>query len=199
VPPPSEPGRARSQARASLRCCRTSPRAGASAGNAASGPAVARAETGSGPERTASRGTHGLGTSRNPTRGTAKIRPKCAIGALRTGERTQDRRLLRMPFSEENSMICCGECESPHRAARRIRFREQDSVLRRLPRARESPETSLDEHDVPVLGATAGAYRGWSTAYCRFRAYLGWTRTAQAVAGCPSESEWQTKTRAGPA
>jgi len=59
--------RARSSARASLRCCRTSPRAGASAGNAASGPAVARAETGSGPERTASRGTHGLGTSRNPT------------------------------------------------------------------------------------------------------------------------------------
>jgi hypothetical protein len=59
--------RAQSSARASLRCCRTSPRAGASAGNAASGPAVARAETGSGPERTASRGTHGLATSRNPT------------------------------------------------------------------------------------------------------------------------------------
>ena len=50
--------RAQSSARASLRCCRTSPRAGTSAGNAASGPAVARAETGSGPQRTASRGTH---------------------------------------------------------------------------------------------------------------------------------------------
>jgi hypothetical protein len=43
--------RAPSSARASLRCCRTSPRAGASAGIAASGPAVARAGTGSGPER----------------------------------------------------------------------------------------------------------------------------------------------------
>ena len=40
--------RALSSARASLRCCRTSPRARTSAGNAASGPAVARAETGSG-------------------------------------------------------------------------------------------------------------------------------------------------------
>ena len=45
--------RAPSSARASLRCCRTSPRAGASAGIAASGPAVARAGTGSGPDRTA--------------------------------------------------------------------------------------------------------------------------------------------------
>ena len=43
--------RAQSSVRASLRCCRTSPRAGASVGIAASGPAVARAETGSGPER----------------------------------------------------------------------------------------------------------------------------------------------------
>ena len=43
--------RAPSSARASLRCCRTSPRAGASAGIAASGPAVARAGTGSGPDR----------------------------------------------------------------------------------------------------------------------------------------------------
>jgi hypothetical protein len=31
-----------------LRCCRTSPRARTSAGNAASGPGVARAETGNG-------------------------------------------------------------------------------------------------------------------------------------------------------
>ena len=40
--------RALSSARVSLRCCRTSPRARTSAGNAASAPAVARAETGSG-------------------------------------------------------------------------------------------------------------------------------------------------------
>ena len=40
--------RALSSARASLRCCRTSPRARTSAGNAASGPGVARAETGNG-------------------------------------------------------------------------------------------------------------------------------------------------------
>ena len=58
--------RAPSSARASLRCCRTSPRAGASAGNAASGPAVARAETGSGPERTATRELDAPSEPRNP-------------------------------------------------------------------------------------------------------------------------------------
>jgi hypothetical protein len=42
-----------SSARVSLRCCRTSPKARTSAGNAASAPAVARAETGSG-QRSAS-------------------------------------------------------------------------------------------------------------------------------------------------
>jgi small subunit ribosomal protein S18 len=67
----SERGKIRS--RRITGACRTSPRARTSAGNAASGPVVARAETGSGPQRTAtrepdaprSRGTHGLGTSRN--------------------------------------------------------------------------------------------------------------------------------------
>ena len=61
--------RAQSSARASLRCCRTSPRAGASAGIAASGPAVARAETGSGPERTATRELDAPSEPRNPRRG----------------------------------------------------------------------------------------------------------------------------------
>ena len=94
----------------------------------------------------------GLRRSLRNSRGTAKIRPKCAIAALRTGKRTHDRRLLRMPFSEGSLVICCGECESRHCAARRIRFRGQDSVLRRLPRAQESPGTSLDEHNVPFCG-----------------------------------------------
>ena len=58
--------RAQSSARASLRCCRTSPRARTSVGNAASGPAVARAETGSGPERTATRELDAPSEPRNP-------------------------------------------------------------------------------------------------------------------------------------
>ena len=87
-----------------------------------------------------------------PLGGTAKIRPKCAIAALRTGKRTHDRRLLRMPFSEGNSVICCGECESRHCGSSPDSL--QRTGLRLAPTAAcsESPGTSLDEHNVPFCG-----------------------------------------------
>ena len=110
-----------------------------------------------------------------PLGGTAKIRPKCAIAALRTGKRTHDRRQLRMPFSEGNSVICCGECESRHCGSSPDSL--QRTGLRLAPTAACSRIAWNQPRRAqrPVLRATAGAYRGWSTAHCRFRPCLGCT------------------------
>jgi hypothetical protein len=67
-----------------LRCCRTSPRARTSAGNAASGPAVARAETGSGqrparwPGHSGARRATGNFGRRRPTRTTDSVTQQTA-------------------------------------------------------------------------------------------------------------------------
>jgi hypothetical protein len=82
--------------------------------------------------------------------GTAKIRPKCAIATLKRARGRRIGDLPRMPFlSRKLGDLLRRVRTAARRRSAGLASENRTSVLRRLPRARESPGTSLDRHNVP--------------------------------------------------